>query len=85
MQESTDHKDEVVPDDLSIVLEFVQMLTGGGNVDEASPFAADHGWQPHGEFDTGQLVKLMASRRSCRNCRVYCFEKPDPGSERSRA
>ena len=36
VQESPDHKDEAVPDDLSVVLEFTQMLTGGGNVDEAS-------------------------------------------------
>jgi nitroreductase/Pyruvate/2-oxoacid:ferredoxin oxidoreductase delta subunit len=37
---------------------------------EASRFAtfdADHRWLPHGEFDTAQLVRLMASRRSCRN------------------
>ena len=26
-------------------------------------------WLPHGEFDTAQLVRLMASRRSCRNYR----------------
>jgi len=44
MQESPDHKNEAVPDDLSVVLEFAQMLTGGGNVDEGSRFAADHGW-----------------------------------------
>jgi len=24
-------------------------------------------WLPHGEFETGRLVQLMASRRSCRN------------------
>lgn len=24
-------------------------------------------WLPHGDFDTAQLVRLMASRRSCRN------------------
>lgn len=37
---------------------------------EASRFAtfhADGRWLPHGEFDTVQLVRLMASRRSCRN------------------
>jgi nitroreductase len=37
---------------------------------EASRFAtfdADSRWLPHGEFNTGQLVRLMASRRSCRN------------------
>jgi nitroreductase/NAD-dependent dihydropyrimidine dehydrogenase PreA subunit len=30
-------------------------------------FQADQDWLPHGEFDTAQLVRLMASRRSCRN------------------
>ncbi|MGB7915201.1 MAG: hypothetical protein WCF79_07930 [Rhodomicrobium sp.] len=44
MQESPDYKDEAVPDDLSVVLEFAQMLTGGGDVDEGSRFAADHSW-----------------------------------------
>ena len=44
MQESPDQKDEAVPDDLSVVVEFVQMLTGGDNVDEASRFTTDHGW-----------------------------------------
>ncbi|TSA47743.1 MAG: 4Fe-4S dicluster domain-containing protein [Deltaproteobacteria bacterium] len=37
---------------------------------EASRFAtfdADSRWLPHGEFNTVQLVRLMASRRSCRN------------------
>jgi nitroreductase/Pyruvate/2-oxoacid:ferredoxin oxidoreductase delta subunit len=37
---------------------------------EASRFAtfdADHRWLPYGEFSTVQLVRLMASRRSCRN------------------
>lgn len=28
---------------------------------------ADGGWLPYGEFDTGALVRLMRSRRSCRN------------------
>ena len=44
MQEPPDYKDEAVPDDLSVVLEFAQMLTGGGDVDEGSRFAADHSW-----------------------------------------
>jgi hypothetical protein len=44
MQESPDHKDEAVPDDLNVVLEFVQMLTGGDKVDDASRFATDHDW-----------------------------------------
>ncbi|MCE5264411.1 MAG: nitroreductase family protein [Deltaproteobacteria bacterium] len=30
-------------------------------------FAADPRWLPPGEFDAVQLVRLMASRRSCRN------------------
>ena len=30
-------------------------------------FAAPDRWSPHGEFDTGALVNLMQSRRSCRN------------------
>ena len=30
-------------------------------------FTADMRWLPHGEADTAQLVRLMASRRSCRN------------------
>ena len=32
-------------------------------------FEAPAQWQPPGEFDTGKLVNLMASRRSCRNYR----------------
>ena len=37
---------------------------------EASRYAtfdADSRWLPHGEFNTVQLVRLMASRRTCRN------------------
>ncbi|HYA86556.1 MAG TPA: nitroreductase family protein [Nitrospirota bacterium] len=30
-------------------------------------FTADDMWLPHGEYDTAQLVRLMGSRRSCRN------------------
>jgi nitroreductase/Pyruvate/2-oxoacid:ferredoxin oxidoreductase delta subunit len=30
-------------------------------------FAADPSWLPPGEFNTAQLVRLMASRRSCRH------------------
>ncbi|MBC2713624.1 MAG: nitroreductase family protein [Desulfosarcina sp.] len=30
-------------------------------------FACDTRWCPHGRFDTGTLVNLMGSRRSCRN------------------
>jgi nitroreductase/NAD-dependent dihydropyrimidine dehydrogenase PreA subunit len=32
-----------------------------------STFKADHRWMRYGDFDTAQLVRLMASRRSCRN------------------
>ncbi len=31
--------------------------------------AADDRWLPYGEFDTGQLFRLMRSRRACRNYR----------------
>jgi hypothetical protein len=45
MQELPDHKDVAAPDDLSVVvLGFAQMLSGGGNVDEVSRLATDHGW-----------------------------------------
>jgi nitroreductase/NAD-dependent dihydropyrimidine dehydrogenase PreA subunit len=30
-------------------------------------FQIDERWMAHGEFDTAELVRLMASRRSCRN------------------
>jgi len=36
--------------------------------------ADDNRWLPYGKFDTGQLYRLMRSRRSCRNYR----EKPVP-------
>jgi nitroreductase/NAD-dependent dihydropyrimidine dehydrogenase PreA subunit len=32
-----------------------------------STFESDRRWLPHGDFDTSGLVRLMASRRSCRN------------------
>jgi nitroreductase/NAD-dependent dihydropyrimidine dehydrogenase PreA subunit len=42
-----------------------------GAIDESMSqfvnFQADHKWLPHGQFDIAQLVRLMASRRSCRN------------------
>ena len=44
MQESPDHKDVAAPDDLNVVLGFTQMLSDGGNVDEVSGLATDHGW-----------------------------------------
>jgi hypothetical protein len=44
VQEPTDHKDVAAPDDLSVVLGFTQMLSGGGNEDEVSRLATNHGW-----------------------------------------
>jgi hypothetical protein len=44
VQESADHKHVAAPDDLSVVLGFTQMLSDGGNVDEASRLATNHGW-----------------------------------------
>ena len=44
MQEPPDHEDVAAPDDLSVVLGFTQMLSDGGNVDEVSRLATDHGW-----------------------------------------
>jgi len=38
-------------------------------------FEADSRWLPHGAFDTAQLVRLMASRRSCRNFREQPVER----------
>jgi nitroreductase/NAD-dependent dihydropyrimidine dehydrogenase PreA subunit len=35
----------------------------------------DDRWLPHGEYDTAQLVRLMRSRRSCRN---YTDREVDP-------
>lgn len=39
-------------------------------------FDADHRWLPHGECDIAQLVRLMASRRSCRNFKDRPVGKP---------
>lgn len=44
MQEPPDHNDAAAPDDLSVVLGFAGMLSGGGNVDEVSRLATDYGW-----------------------------------------
>lgn len=45
-------------------------ITVGAIDDSMSRFVSfqpDREWLPYGEFDTAQLVRLMASRRSCRN------------------
>jgi hypothetical protein len=44
VRESVDHMNVAAPDDLSVVLGFTQMLSDGGNVDEVSRLATDHGW-----------------------------------------
>ncbi len=44
MQEPPDHKDVAAPDHLSVVLGFAGMLSGGGNADDVSRMATDHGW-----------------------------------------
>ena len=44
MQKPSDYRDVTAPDDLSVVLGFAQMLSGGGNVDEVSHLATDRGW-----------------------------------------
>ena len=44
VQEPPDHKDVAAPDDLSVVLGFTQMLSGGGNEVKVSRLATDHGW-----------------------------------------
>jgi nitroreductase/Pyruvate/2-oxoacid:ferredoxin oxidoreductase delta subunit len=38
-----------------------------GSMSRFVSFQADQNWLPYGEFDTAQLVRLMSSRRSCRN------------------
>jgi hypothetical protein len=42
-QEPSDHE-VAAPDDLSVVLGFTQMLSDGGNEDEVSRLATNHGW-----------------------------------------
>ena len=43
VQEPPDHEDVATPDDLSVVLGFTQMLSGG-NEDEVSRLATEQGW-----------------------------------------
>jgi hypothetical protein len=44
VQEPGDHKDVAASNDLSVVLEFTQMLSDGGNENDVSRIAIDHGW-----------------------------------------
>ncbi|RPH52960.1 MAG: 4Fe-4S dicluster domain-containing protein [Desulfobacteraceae bacterium] len=43
--------------------------TSGKAMLSYSTFKEDQKWLKHGDFDTSQLVRLMRSRRSCRNYR----------------
>ena len=52
VQKPLDHKDVAAPDDLSVVLGFTQMLSGGDDEVEVSRLATDHGWLDAG----GQLT-----------------------------
>lgn len=45
-------------------------------VSRFASFNADDRWLPHGEFDTAALVRLMASRRSCRNFNERPVDRP---------
>jgi nitroreductase/NAD-dependent dihydropyrimidine dehydrogenase PreA subunit len=51
-----------------------------GGIDESwlrfETFQLDQAWLPHGEYDTAGLVRLMASRRSCRNFSARAVEAP---------
>jgi nitroreductase/NAD-dependent dihydropyrimidine dehydrogenase PreA subunit len=39
-------------------------------------FASDKKWLPHGQYDTTSLVRLMGSRRSCRNFTGKPVDRP---------
>jgi hypothetical protein len=68
-EEVRDHKDEAVPDDLSVVLEFAQMLTGGGDMDEGSRFATEHAWlDASGQLTTAgyQLARALLQQHGTR-------------------
>jgi hypothetical protein len=69
VQESPDHKDVAAPDDLSVVLGFAQMLSDGGNVDEVSHLATDHGWlDPSGQLTAAgnQLARALLQQSGTR-------------------
>jgi nitroreductase/Pyruvate/2-oxoacid:ferredoxin oxidoreductase delta subunit len=40
-----------------------------------SSFMGNDTWLPYGEYDTGELVRLMSSRRSCRNYRDRAVDR----------
>jgi nitroreductase/NAD-dependent dihydropyrimidine dehydrogenase PreA subunit len=56
-----------------------EAITVRGNdpdVERYGTFAVDSRWLPPGDFDTTQLVRLMASRRSCRRFQARPVERP---------
>lgn len=48
-------------------VDAVQVTSIDQDLSHFSTFEPDHRWLPYGEFDSAQLIRLMASRRSCRN------------------
>jgi hypothetical protein len=65
-----DHKDMSAPDEMSIVLEFTEMLSGGETADEVSRFATDHGWlDARGELTAGghQLARALLQQSGTRS------------------
>jgi hypothetical protein len=69
VQQASDHKDIAAPDDLSVVVGFTQMLSGGGNEDEVSRLATDHGWlDANGRLTTagGQLAHALLQQSGTR-------------------
>lgn len=56
-------------------VDAVKVASLDGDLSNFRTFRADRRWLPFGEYDTGQLVRLMASRRSCRNYRDEPIER----------
>jgi hypothetical protein len=73
LQESPDHKDVAAPDDLSVVLGFMQMLSDGGNVDEVSRLVTDHVWlDASGQLTAAgnQLARALLQQSGTRT--IFC-------------
>jgi hypothetical protein len=69
VQEPADHEDVAAPDDLSVVLGFTQMLSGGGNEDGVSRLATEHGWlDASGQLTAagGQLARALLQQSGTR-------------------
>ena len=69
VQEPSDRKDVAAPDDLSVVLGFTQMLSGGSNEDEVLHLATDHGWLDASGQLTGagdQLARALLQQSGTR-------------------